>query len=128
MWARIVEVLLGIWLLLSPLMIGSAVGNGFASDLVCGVAAIALALLSFSGRFRRAHFLILLVAAWLVATGYMAGHPAPPVAQSRIITGLLLAMFAIIPNHADQIPSSWKAFYSEKTAERSKSGSQRLAE
>lgn len=117
MWARIIEILLGVWLIASPFLFRQAETGmrGVVNDLICGVAVIILALLSFSRRFGWAHFPILLVAAWLMTTGYIAGHPAPPAAQNLIITGILLAMFAIIPNRTNEMPESWQRFYSKKT-------------
>jgi hypothetical protein len=116
MWPRIVEILLGIWLIASPLIFRTAdtCMRGAVNDLICGAAVIVLSLVSFSSRFRRAHFLILLVAAWLLITGYIAGHPAPPAAQNLIIVGLLLAMFAIIPGRINEMPESWRRFYAKK--------------
>jgi hypothetical protein len=115
MWPRIVEILLGIWLIASPFIFRTAETGvlGAVNDLICGSAVVVLALVSFSGRFYRAHFLILLVAGWLVTTGYIAGHPAPPAAQNLIIIGLLLAMFAIIPSRINEMPKSWQGFYSK---------------
>lgn len=116
MWARIVEILLGVWLIASPSIFrsGETGMRGTVNDLLCGILVVVLAVFSFSSRLGGAHFLILLAAAWLVINGYVAGHPAPAAAQNLIITGLLLAMFAIIPNHIDKMPRSWREFYSQK--------------
>lgn len=125
MWPRIVEILLGFWLVVSPFIFRSAETGirGTVNDLICGAVVIVLSLASFSGRFMRAHFLIVLVAGWIVIYGYIAGHPAPPAGQNLIVTGLLLAMFAIIPVRIGEIPVSWQRHYAEQNGDsRSRSG------
>jgi len=113
MWARVVEIMLGFWLVISPFVFQRATGpvSPFGNDLFCGLAAMIFGLFSFWKRSGWAHFLTLIIALWLIGYGYFAGLPSPPTAQNRIITGLLLAMFAIIPNRAEEIPAGWQAFY-----------------
>ena len=108
MWARIVEIILGIWLLSS---VGIFANADAVIDIACGIAVVALAALSLSKRFNRAHLIILPIAAWLIIWGYISGYPAPPHAQSQIIVGILLGMFAIIPTRSGEIPDSWQRFY-----------------
>jgi hypothetical protein len=55
------------------------------------------------------HFFTALLALWLIGVGYLAAsRPGPPGAQNEIITGLLLLMFAVIPNEADLPPEPWR--------------------
>jgi hypothetical protein len=82
MWGRIIEILLGLWLILSPFIFGHHAGNPalWTNDLVCGTAVIILAFLSFwpwpvLGFMRYAHLGILGVGGWLTLFGYVAsGH------------------------------------------------------
>jgi len=118
MWARVIEIMLGFWLLASPFIFRFAEtekGN-LANDLLCGLAVIVFGFLSFWNRASRAHFSTLLVAVWLMVLGYLAGHPAPPSAQNQIIVGLLLGMFAIIPNKTNEMPEAWRKFYADKNS------------
>ena len=50
-----------------------------------------------------------------------------PSSQNQIIAGLLLAMFAIIPNKTNEMPEAWRNFYNEKimTSEPNKSNEQK---
>jgi hypothetical protein len=113
MWSRVVEIMLGFWLMASPFTLRSAENEkgGLANNLLCGLLVIVFGFLSYRNRTRLAHFLTLAVAVWLVGFGYSTGHPAPPPAQNQIIVGLLLGMFAIIPNQTNELPEAWRKFY-----------------
>jgi len=119
MWGRIVEIMLGLWLLLSPFLFGHYPGDRalWISDMTCGFATVLLAMVSFWWlpvlRFLRyAHLLILAVAGWLLVFGYIhGGHPAAPGYQNDIFVGLTLLLIAIIPNEASLPPPAWRRYY-----------------
>jgi hypothetical protein len=116
MWARIIEVTLGCWLALSPFIFrhSAEARTLWVNDLLSATIVIVLALVSFWPPLRFAHLANLLVALWLIAFGFWASsYPAPPALQNSIIVGLLLLMFAIIPNEASLPPRSWRAFKRE---------------
>lgn len=115
MWARVVEIILGAWLAASPFIFRT---DGLANELLCGSAVIVFGLLSYWNRTPWARFLTIGVALWLIIIGYTAGHPAAPVDQNRIVVGLLLGMFAIIPNRTNEIPEDWRRFYDERNYEK----------
>lgn len=110
MWARVVEVMLGLWLAISPFIFRHAAENRalWINDLACGFVLVTLALVSFWHPLRHAHLAIALVALWLIAFGFLVPYPAPPASQNHILLGLVLLMFAIIPNDADLPPHSWR--------------------
>lgn len=110
MWARVVEVMLGCWLAVSPFIFRhGGQTHLWINDLGCAALAIGLALVSFFRPLRYAHLGSAAVAMWLVGFGYFgAGSPPSPAAQNDILTGLLLLMFAIVPNEASQPPTPWK--------------------
>ena len=110
MWARVVEIMFGFWLLASPFIFNEG-EKTLASNLPCGLLVIILGFLSYWNRTQGAHLLTILVALWLIVLGYWTGYPAPPSAQNQIMVGLLLAMFAIIPNWTNDLPEDWKKFY-----------------
>jgi peptidoglycan/LPS O-acetylase OafA/YrhL len=120
MWARIVEFMLGCWLLISAYIFGYEADRTFLwiNDLVCGGLILVFALISFHVRFYRAHLLTLLVALWLVGVGYLgyAPPPSPPPPgeyQNYIVLGLLLLMLAIVPSHAELPPRRWQEYFQE---------------
>ena len=113
MWARVIEVMLGCWLVLSPFIFRHAAEERifWFNDFFSATIVIVLALVSFWPPLRFAHLGNFLVALWLIAFGFWASsYPAPPALQNDIGVGLLLLMFAIIPNEATQPPKPWRDF------------------
>jgi hypothetical protein len=108
--------MLGFWLMASPFIFRYAEKGerSPANELLCGLAVVVLGLLSFWNRTQRMHLLILLVAAWLILSGYLSGYPSPPAAQNQIVVGLVLGMFAIIPNRANEMPDAWRQYYDKR--------------
>jgi hypothetical protein len=114
MWARVIEIMLGFWLAVSPFVFRHPADERslWTNDLVCALAIVALALLSYWQRMRHAHLGIAAVAIWLIGFGYFGSpHPLPPALQNDLLIGLLLLMFAIIPNRASLPPRAWLDFY-----------------
>lgn len=111
MWARVIEIMLGCWLAVSPFVFRHAADEKvlWLNDLFSALAVIMLALISFWRPLRYAHVAIVVVALWLIGFGFWAsGYPAPPALQNDILVGLLLLMFAIIPNEANLPPKAWR--------------------
>ena len=111
MWPRVIEAMLGCWLLVSPFVFRGtdAVDDYTTSALVSGGLIIAMSLLSFWEPGRLARFGTLGVSLWLTAHGYFgAERPGPPAAQNEIMIGLTLLLLAVIPNEASQPPRPWR--------------------
>jgi hypothetical protein len=114
MWARVMEVMLGCWLAISPFIFRHPASDWklWANDLACACAVVALALLSFWRPLKHAHLAVAAVALWLMGFGYFASpHPLAPALQNDLLVGLLLVMLAIIPNEANLPPQGWRDFY-----------------
>ncbi len=110
MWSRVVEVMFGIWLLLSPWIFrhSPADAGWWINDMATGAAVIVFGLFSFWKPTRRAHVLTLLLGGWLIGFAYHQGFGnSSPAAQNDLMLGLLLLMFAVIPNRCDRAPRSW---------------------
>ncbi len=110
MWARVVECMLGCWLLVSPFVFqhGADEAPLWINDLAAGSALIVLSLASYWHKTAWAHWLLLPVGIWLIGFGRLGS--TPPLdggLQNNIMVGMLLSMFAIIPNHASRPPDSW---------------------
>jgi hypothetical protein len=112
MWARVIEVMLGCWLAVSPFIFRHSSEDRvlWFSDLLSALVIIVVVLVSFWPPLRFAHVANLAVALWLIAFGYWAPYPTPPALQNDIVVGLLLMMFAIIPNNANEPPQPWREF------------------
>lgn len=113
MWPRAIEVMLGCWLALSPFIYRHPKDETalWVVDLTAGALVIILALMSFWTKTIRAHLGILVVAAGLVAFGYLyQPHPAPPALQNNVLMGWLLIMFAIMPSQVNIPPRVWREY------------------
>lgn len=111
MWARVVECMLGCWLAISPFVFAHGEQTElWVVDFIGASAVIALALLSYWPPLRYAHLATTAVALGLILFGWLSGGiTSGPAYQNHIVLGLLLLMFALVPNHASQPPISWHA-------------------
>lgn len=117
MWARVIEVMLGCWLAVSPFIFRHPADDKvlWFNDLFSATAVIVLALVSFWPPLRFAHVANLAIALWLITFGFWASsYPAPPAMQNDIVVGLLLLMFAIVPNEATRPPRPWRDFLAKR--------------
>ena len=117
MWARTLEVALAGWLAISPFVFRYGAGQEFlfANDWIAAFLVGTFALFSWVYRFRYAHLLTLVVATWLILRGWVATRTGEtPPSQNHIITGLLLFMFAVIPNRATLPPTSWQRRFEDR--------------
>lgn len=113
MWPRFVEMTLAGWLLVSPWIFTYAEPHWRLLDAGCGLAVLALALLSFRWRF--AHlFTILPAAAWLLLIYSTTSYPPSADRESAVMVGFLLLMFAIIPSHATRPAAAWERFIASR--------------
>ncbi len=113
MWARIIEVALGCWLAMSAFIFRHAAEERalWFNDLLSATAVIILALLSFWRPLQFAHLANGVVGLWLIVFGFWAiPYPTPPALQNDIVVGLLLVMFAIVPNKASLPSRPWREF------------------
>ena len=114
MWARHMELSLGLWLALSPMIFSHAEDRVWMwlHDFGVALVIVVLSLLAHWPPLRRAHLALLAVSAWLVGAGWWlsrgAGIHPDPAYQNWILVGLLLAMFAIVPGEASRPPQKWR--------------------
>lgn len=115
MWARHMELMLGLWLLISPFVFGHAEDAVFrwSHDLFVGTLLVVIPLAAHWRPLRMAHLGLVPVAVWLLGLGWWkTWHGAslhPDAAyQNWLLVGLLLAMFCIIPSDASAPPRPWR--------------------
>jgi len=114
-WARHMELTLGLWLLVSPFVLRHDAGRSFAwiHDLATGAAIVVIALACHWRPLERAHLALLAVAAWLIGLGWWRSwqsegiHPDATF-QNWLLLGLLLGMFALVPSESSRPPRPWR--------------------
>jgi hypothetical protein len=118
MWPRVVEAMLGCWLLITPFVFrGTTALDDYATKaVVCGGLVVTCALASMWPRAAWARLGTIAVALWLTAFGYFAAdRPGPPAAQNEITVGLILILFAVLPNQINEAPAPWRVRRSLRT-------------
>jgi hypothetical protein len=111
MWPRVAELMIACWLLVTPLVFRgtAAIADYALSSAAAGTIVALIALLDLSWHLRFARFVTLAVGIGLIVHGYVsAARPGPPAAQNELVAGLMLMMFAVLPNHVNQPPRPWR--------------------
>lgn len=113
MWARVVEFMLGCWLLCSPFIFPAqhrADGPHWLYDFAAGGLVITLSLLAFLEQFRFAHLGTLALSLMMILGPRILLAPEiSPAGQNFMMIGFLLLMFAIVPSQAAQPPRAWQS-------------------
>ena len=110
MWPRIIEALIGCWLVISPFVFRHSPDDQMLRmhDLWVGCAIVTCAFMSFWRPFRYAHFILIPIAGWLIVFTRWMGSVELPAYQNHIVVGCLLVMFAILPNDVNSPPEEWR--------------------
>jgi hypothetical protein len=112
MWPRLVEIVIGVWLVASPWVLPPP--HDFASTIAAvlgGAEIILLGWLSYLPSLRKVHLVEIIIAVWLLAVAYTSALPPnAPVIASHILTAFVLMNFAIIPTQANRPPRAWEEF------------------
>lgn len=119
MWARVVEIMLGCWLAVSPFVFrhGGEETVLWVVDWSAAVAIVVIGLVSYWPPARHVHLLVCLVGICLCAFAYLwEPYPTQPALQNHFVIGLLLLMFGILPNWASEAPVAWEKFEQERIA------------
>jgi hypothetical protein len=121
-WPRITETVLGVWLVVAPTaVLGVQDPPRVLHDACVGAAVAICSGLSMTriARFHYAHIGSLLLGLWLVALAFLAAFPnqdgvATAINQNRVMTGLTIAMLAIIPTRTLAPPRRWVRYYAAR--------------
>lgn len=111
MWARVCEFMIACWLMMSPFIFGHTKDDYlyWVTDLGAASAIMVLSMISYWSRMKHAHLAIAVIGLVVAAVGrFTDPSHVPPAGQNEILTGLLLLMFAIVPNHAGQPTPHWR--------------------
>ncbi len=112
MWPRVVEVMLGLWLVLGPLLFRLEPSSLalIVNHLVYGTAVVVAALIAIRVRFLRV--VTIAIGLWLIGYGYAAGgYPPAPGYLNLIVIGVLVCALGLIPTDCLVPTHSWREYY-----------------
>ena len=92
MWARIVSILLGLWLMAAPAVLGYG-GAAAVNDRIVGPIVAALAVVAVSEITRGLRWASVPAGAWLIIAPWLLGYGPTPMVNSLVV-GLLLIPLA----------------------------------
>lgn len=118
MWARICEWILAVWLMAGGWLFEGATeaAPSWPHDMAVGMGIILVSALSLRRGLNRLHLLVIPAALWLLGIGFTTSTTPPPALyQNYIATGLVLLMFAIVPNRASHPPPLWGDAYAQNS-------------
>lgn len=119
MWARLIELGFGLWLLASPFVFDgpSSATALWVIDSLAGVLLIVSTVVNYRHPNRRYYLAVPVLGAALIAVAFLSGpHPLPLPQQNHIMVGLTLMMLGIVPNLALSPPQKWSEFEGEATS------------
>ncbi len=120
MWPRIVEVMLGCWLAMSPFILGYPADATFLwwNDFIVAALIISISLVAIRRSTEKMHFANLVLVGYLIAVAFIHSGSPPAEAwfQNYVIVALLLLMMAILPTRSLLPPAAWQRFYEERKA------------
>ncbi len=109
MWPRIINIVLGLWLMIAPALLGygkAAADNGR----ICGPIIITFALIALWEATRTVRLWNLPVALWLLASPWVLGHGDTEATVSDMATGVCVLLLALVRGRVEQrFGGGWKA-------------------
>lgn len=118
MWARLIELGFGLWLLASPFVFedSSSATGLLVIDSLAGVFLIVSTAVNYRYPNRRYYLAVPVLGAALIGVAFLSGpHPLPLPQQNHIMVGLTIMMLGIVPNLALSPPQKWRTFEREST-------------
>jgi hypothetical protein len=94
MWAQILNVLLGLWLMAAPAVLGYG-GAAADNDRVVGPIAATFAAIAISEATRGVRLAVLPLGLWMLVGPWLLGGPAPAIANGLLV-GLALIGFSLV--------------------------------
>ena len=120
MWARHMEVVLGIWLGISRFIFHypEDFTKLMIQDEIFAFLIVLFALLTYRDRFRYLNLLNAAIGVWLIGLVFVSGKGvefAPD--QNYMVIGLLLVMIGLVPSRTKQPPKPWVEFLKKKSSD-----------
>lgn len=97
-WPSGLAMAAGVWLIVSPFILGYGLGSAVTNNVVSGVIIVALAAAVFFGRVHTwADWGLVLMGGWVMASPAMFGYGGQSVASyNELVTGFAVAALAVV--------------------------------
>jgi hypothetical protein len=117
MWARVASVLLGLWLMAAPAVLGY--GRLAAdNDHVIGPLVVAFATVAMSAVLRSLRWVSVALGGWLLLGPWLLGHPPLALVNDLVVGLLLIALAFVRGSVGDQLGGGWAALFARESCER----------
>lgn len=93
-WNLLLSVVLGIWLMAAPYLIGAPGSSSADHSVLSGALVTTIAMISLAEVTRAARFLNVPLGLWIAASGWLLGA-APPAAVGGVVVGLLILALSL---------------------------------
>lgn len=111
MWARLINITLGIWLMAAPAVLGYG-GVASINDRIIGPTVAAFAVIAISEVTRPLRWMNVPLGAWLAVAPMALGYPALDALINSIVVGVLIAATAMIRGDVTaQFGGGWSALW-----------------
>lgn len=106
MWPRIVNTLLGVWLMAAPAVLGYT-GAAAIVDRILGPVAASLAITAMGEATRSVRHANLLIGVLLVAAPWVLGYATTPTINSMVVGAVMVAMSRIRGRMKEDFAGGW---------------------
>ena len=118
MWARLVNVLLGLWLMAAPELVGYA-DPARAHDRIVGPLAASMAIIAITECVRPVRWANLLLGVWLLCAPWIVGYPRVALLNSMAV-GLLMSGCALVRGRmTHRFGGGWAALLQRRKGDQS---------
>lgn len=117
MWARLLNALLGIWLMAAPAVLNYG-EPALTNDRIFGPIAASLATVAIWQATRPLRWLNLLVGIWLLLAPWVLSYAEAVAMINSSIVGILMVALALVKGKTDQeFGGGWSALWKQQTLE-----------
>ena len=115
MWAQSVNVLLGLWLMAAPAVLGYG-GTARMSDRIIGPLAASVALIAVAEVTRPVRWLNVVLGLWLLAAPWLLGAEWTAMVNSTVVGLLLIVLATVRGTVRHRFGGGWTALWASRAA------------
>ena len=118
MWARIVNVALGIWLMAAPAVLGYA-APAETNDRIVGPLVATFAIIAISGVTRPLRWVNTVAGAWLLVAPWILGYDTTATIVNNMLAGIVVIACSLVKGTVeDQFGGGWSSLWRDSELHR----------